>query len=261
MTFRDWRRLIDRHFVAYEHELFLVERGWGERAVKNLLALTGQGRGATLLGGTLTAFCRKGGTAADPAYAPDAFESRLACPDCRAPLRRDAGDALRCDACSYQAGNEGGVYNLLPSCERKELYPGDREDTIDFSLPGHERRLLHGWHGLEGVFGNKYRWMGETASARLVRVNPGPLRLRLRGHAGEKAFDQGQPVRVEVFANGSRLGVWPLAQPGLFVIEADLPDGAEYLVELRASPAWSQPPDVRTLTVTVSMMRLVTREA
>ena len=27
---------------------------------------------------------------------------------------------------------------MLPSVEREELYPGDRSDIIDFSLPGHE---------------------------------------------------------------------------------------------------------------------------
>ena len=61
---------------------------------------------------------------------------------------------------------EGQVYNLLPSAERKELYPGDREDIIDFSLPGHERYLLEGWYDLEGMYGNKYRWIGGRATAK-----------------------------------------------------------------------------------------------
>ena len=50
--------------------------------------------------------------------------------------------------------NEAGVYNLLPSRERSELYPGEREDIIDFSQPAHERHLTEGWYEVEGVFGN-----------------------------------------------------------------------------------------------------------
>jgi ubiquinone/menaquinone biosynthesis C-methylase UbiE len=257
MTFRRWRRLIDKHFAAYEHELFLMERGWGERVLRRLVGLSGRWQGASLLGGTLTAMCKKEGGGVDARYDPDAFENRLACPDCGGPLGRDGEGALRCGRCPFSAPYEDGVYNLLPSRERRELYPGDREDTIDFSLAGHEKRLLDGWYALEGVFGNKYRWMGETASARLTRVNPGPLRLRIRGHADEGAFDRGQTVRLEVRANGSRLGVWPLARPGLFVIEAELPDCSEYKIDLQALPAWRRPPDARTLTVTISMIRLV----
>ena len=51
------------------------------------------------------------------------------------------------------APNEGGVYNLLNSKDKKELYPGDRAHTIDFSLPDHEAPLGEGWHQVEGVFG------------------------------------------------------------------------------------------------------------
>ena len=87
--------------------------------------------------------------------------------------------------------NEGGVYNLLPSSERAELYPGDREDVIDFCLPGHAAKLLEGWYELEGVFGNKYRWIGEHAGGAPGSRKPGPQRLRIRGHASE-----GHPVRI-----------------------------------------------------------------
>ena len=262
MTFRDWRRLIDKHFVAYEHELFLRVHGWGERGIESLLALAGRWRGASLLGGTLTAMCKKEGTPADLPFTPNTFESRLACPDCRGPLGRDTADTLCCGNCGYEAPNEGGVYNLLVSRERKELYPGDCGDTIDFSLAGHEKRLLDGWHGIEGVFGNKYRWMGGSASALLTRVNPGPAGLRLRGYADPRAFDSGGPVRIEIRANGSPLGVRPLPRPGLFVIEARLPDSGEYKIDLRATPAWSRPPDILgTLTVTISMIRLVSESA
>ena len=43
--------------------------------------------------------------------------------------------------CGYQAPNEGGVYNLLPSREKAELYPGDRGDIIDFSSAGPRRAV------------------------------------------------------------------------------------------------------------------------
>ena len=79
-------------------------------------------------------------------------------PSAHAPDRRTTRWSAR--GCDYRAANEGGVYNLLPSGERAELYPGDREDVIDFCLASHAERLLDGWYELEGVFGNKYRWIG-----------------------------------------------------------------------------------------------------
>jgi hypothetical protein len=216
-------------------------------------------RAARLLGGTLAAVCRKAGEA--PAADIDAgdWQRLLRCPDCRKDLERCAGDTLKC-ACGYAAPNEGGVYNLLPSAERSELYPGDREDVIDFSLPSHEQRLLEGWHELEGVYGNKYRWMGERASARLRRVRPGPKRLRIRGHAHQSFFEHGGRASVAVSVNGLPLSETTLERPGLFVLEADLPDASEYVVELRAAPLWSAPPDSRRITVSVSMLRLVPRD-
>jgi hypothetical protein len=217
-------------------------------------------RAARLLGGTLAAFCKKEGEA--PADVPpmEHFETYLRCPDCRGGLERDAADTLRCAACGYQAANEGGVFNLLRSADRAELYPGDREDAIDFSLPGHGKRLLDGWYELEGIFGNKYRWIGARATARLSRVRPGPQRLRLRGHAHEAAFASWQAVRVELLVNGRRVAQEAIERPGLFVIEADLEDEPEYRLEILASPTWQAPGDDRTFTVNVSMIRLVPRE-
>jgi hypothetical protein len=188
------------------------------------------------------------------------FERFLRCPDCGGGLARNAADTLCCEKCSYQAPNEGGVYTVLPSAERAELYPGDREDIIDFSLPGHEKRLLEGWYEIEGVFGGKYRWIGERATARLKRVKEGPLRLRIRGHAHERPFDLGRPVRIEVRANGAPVGELTPGRPGLFVFESDLPDAPVYEVEIRAAPTWQAPPDDRLFTVHFSMLRLVTRE-
>jgi len=188
------------------------------------------------------------------------FETYLRCPDCRGSLERDAADTLACRACGYSARNQGGVYTLLPSAERAELYPGDREDVIDFCLPGHEAHLLGGFYELEGVFGGKYRWMGPRATARLKRVRPGPQRLRIRGHAHEKAFGLGQPVRIQVSANGVKVAEHTLSRAGLFVVEADPPDAAEYLIEIAASPVWQAPPDDRLFTVNLGMIRLVPRE-
>ncbi len=187
MGLKDWDRLVHKHFERAQYEMFVPERGWGERIVKRAAIAADPyrsvWRAARLLGGTLAAVCRKAGEAQPVPFNPAKFEAHLRCPDCRSPLLRDAGDALRCTACSYQADYEGGVYNLLPSAEKAELYPGDRDDIVDFSLPGHEARLLGDWYELEGVFGNKYRWIGHQASARLRPIKPGPQRLRVRGHA------------------------------------------------------------------------------
>jgi hypothetical protein len=187
------------------------------------------------------------------------FESVLRCPDCTGDLTRGADQALTCARCGYRAAAEEGVYNLLPSAEREELYPGEREDILDVSRDGHERQLGEGWHAVEGVFGNKYRWIGRRASARLRRVEPGPLRLRVRGHFPEAAFAHGA-VKIRVVVNGAAVGEMGLDRPGLFVLEADVPDAAEYQVEIAAEPAWRAPGDDRELTLTLSLIRLVRRE-
>jgi hypothetical protein len=152
------------------------------------------------------------------------------------------------------------VYNVLPSLEKKELYPGDREDLIDFSLPGHERKLGVGWHELEGVFGNKYRWISGRASAVLKRAGAGPQKLRIRGHAPEFPFQQGKPVVIDVSANGVSAGHWTLDRNGLFVLEADLPEADEYHLAIAVSPEWQGPNDARKLTVTLSMLRLIPQD-
>jgi len=259
MSIQHWDALVKKYFADHEYDAFVPERGWGESLMKRAL-MRADRKGsdwlaARWLGGTLAAVCKKAGAAPAPRPFTD-FETFLRCPDCHAPLTRDSNDVLRC-ACGYQAPNEGQVYNLLPSAERKELYPGDREDIIDFSLPGHEKHLLGDWYHLEGVYGNKYRWIADRAVARLTRVKPGPQKLRIRGHASA----QGIPGEVRAVVNGAPVGTWKLDRPGLFVLEADLPavpdNAPEYKVEILASPVWTVPTDDRRFSVSLSMIRLV----
>jgi hypothetical protein len=250
MALGDWHTLALKYFAEQEYEVFVPERGWGERVVKRVSA--SDWRAARLLGGTLAAVLKKAGTPPPPKPFEN-FEAFLRCPDCHSALRRESEDLLRCTACSYQSPNEGQVYNLLPSKERSELYPGDREDIIDFSLPGHERYLLEGWYDLEGMYGNKYRWIGARATAKLNRVKTGPQRLRIRGHASA----QGVPGEIKAIVNGVRAGEWKIDRTGLFVLEADLPEGNEYTLEILASPTWQVSTDDRTFSVNLSMIRLV----
>jgi SAM-dependent methyltransferase len=262
MTLKGWHDLVRRHFVAHEYDLFVPERGWGERLVKQAaVKLDKYGsvwRAAKLLGGTIAAICRKAGKPVLPSM--ERFETLLRCPDCHSDLRlQDSDMLLRCLSCGYEAANEGHVFNLLPSADRRELYPGDREDLIDFSLPGHERHLGEGWHALEGTFGNKYRWIGKRATASLRRVSSGPLRIRVRGFAQEAMFATGQP-HVQIRVNGRQAGDWAIDRVGLFVLEADLPDAQEYNIEILASPEWQAPGDARVFTVNLSMIRLVPRD-
>ena len=264
MYLNDWHALVTKHFADHRYVMFVPERGWGERVVKRaairLDPHRSEWRAARLLGGTLAAFCKKGGEAPGTTRSLDDFERYLRCPDCKSDLIRDAADTLRCSACGYSAANEGAVYNLLASADRAELYPGDRADTVDFSLPDHEKRLLTGWYELEGIFGNKYRWIGGKATARLQRVRPGAQRLRLRGHAHELAFAGGQPARVELVVNGARVAAQTIDRPGLFIIEADVPDAPEYQLEIHGSPVYRAPGDDRDFSVNISMIKLVPRE-
>ena len=262
MYLADWKRLIGKHFAAMEYETFVPERGWGERLVKRLATRRGSGA-ARLLGGTLAAFCKKAGTSEfteTPCETPvAALENFLRCPDCAGQFEQNFEGTLRCGSCGYLARNEGGVYTVLPTREREELYPGDRADIIDFSLPGHEARLGEGWGELEGRDGAQYRWVGAHASASLAPVSATPLRLRIRGHAPEQVFAQGEPVRVRVKVNGQQLPDLVLHRPGLFIYEADVPQSASYTVDVACSPIFSVPPDVRVFSVTFSMLRLVPR--
>ena len=261
MYLRDWRQLIEKHFAAVEYEIFVRSHGWGETAMRSLgRKIDRYGSDwvpARLLGGTLAAFCKKAGTPGGAAADIEHFERYMRCPDCHSALARDGAETLHCAACGYQAPNEGGVYNVLKLADRKELYPGDRDDLIDFSIPGHESKLGDGWYELEGVFGNKYRWIGSKATARLRRMKPGPQLVRIRGHVHEQCFSRGVPVTVDLRINGGPPRRWPMERNGLFVIEQPVDDAQEYSIELTAVPEWQAPGDQRIFTINVSMIRLV----
>jgi ubiquinone/menaquinone biosynthesis C-methylase UbiE len=255
MGLKDWHALIGKYFEERRYEIFVPERGWGERVLKRAaIKMDPHGsewRAARLLGGTLAAICRKAGT--PPArQSLESFEDFLRCPNCHAGLSRTPSDSLYCNVCHYVAPNEDGVYNLLPSVERDQLYPGDREDIIDFSQPGHTRHLMDGWYDLEGVFGNKYRWIGARATAWLKRVDSGPLTLRVRCHASS----QGVPGEVRAIVNGRMCGQWKIDRTGLFILETPLDDAQEYQLEIQASPVWEVSTDDRKFTVNISGIRL-----
>ena len=170
-------------------------------------------------------------------------------------LRNPAQD-LSCRSCDYRAALESGVYNLLPSAERQQLYPGDRDDIIDFSRPGHERLLDEGWYDLEGAFGNRYRWMGARAEARLTPSSPHRRRLRVRGFASEQAFHRNPFLVVRFIANGNLAGQLRLTTPGLFVFETDLPPAASFNIAIEADPTFRLSNDERTYGVIVSLIGL-----
>jgi hypothetical protein len=84
--------------------------------------------------------------------------------------------------------------------------------------------------------------------------------IRMRGHAPGLELTGGKVLRVAIRVNGESVGEWPLERPGLFVLEAPVADAAEYETEIEVSPVWRVQPDVRDLSVNISMIRLVPRE-
>jgi len=60
--------------------------------------------------------------------------------------------------------------------------------------------------------------------------------------------------------NGTPLKTFTLERTGLFILEADVPDAPEYAIGIAASPTWQAPPDDRTFTVNLSMIRLDPRD-
>lgn len=248
LDLRDWLDLIGKYFYESRVLTYPRRRGWANQAVINAFRLVPgytEARSTKFLGGTLAAFCQKEGALPEGLGIEDA----LACPDCGAGLPFGAGD-LSCPACHYHAPLEDGVYNLLSSALKAELYPGARPDTLDFSKPGHEAGLVEGFYELEGEFGAKYRWIGARAVARLTRLRAGAPTLRIQGYAPGAA-------KVEVRANGEPAGSWSFDRKGLFVIEARLDEAPEYTIEILPSPTFiEQSEGPRTLSVNLSLLRL-----
>ncbi|MCS6952294.1 MAG: class I SAM-dependent methyltransferase [Bryobacterales bacterium] len=261
MTLKRWHRLLEKHFPSRRYEIFLNEQGAFDGLVRHLAVRLDRHHSiwlaARLLGGTLAAVCRKEGQP-PPSWADprENLARYLRCPDCTGSLSLN-GDGSLCCACGYTAPCQEGVYDLLPSADRTELYPGAREDILDFSRPGHENALLEGWGPVEGIGANCYRWIGARATARLIAARPGPCKLRLRGFVAPRAIELHRRMRVEIRANGHRAGRWTLRRPGLFVLEARLPAAPEYIVEILAEPVWTAPPDLRPLTVNIGLLRLL----
>ena len=260
----DWINMIDRHFVERECTVFVPQRGWGERAAYRLLKLADRNNSewlpARFLGGTLTAFCRKEGKAPDPGQdaspLSQSFEQLLQCPDCGGSIERRADASLGCQSCPYSAPSEEGVYNLLGSEDRRELYPGLRSDVIDFSSDDCEDRLLDGFQPIEGIPGNKYRWINERASFTLIPVRPSQRCLRIRGFCNPVFLSQATPPKISISVNGAPVSTHNVERPGLFVIETALPLADRYEISLQASPSHQSPPDERWFTVNLSLMRL-----
>jgi hypothetical protein len=132
-----------------------------------------------------------------------------------------------------------------------------RGDVIDFCQGDCTGQLVEGFYEVEGVYGNKYCWIDRRAVFTLERRNPSTRTLRLRGHAHPKMLEMGEQARIEIRANGQQVYSQPLTRPGLFLIEAPLPDAEKYTIELSASPCYQVPPDERWFTVNLSFMRLV----
>ena len=244
----DWLDLIGKYFPESRVLTFPRRQGWANQAVISAFRLYPgytDARSAKFLGGTIAALCQKEGVLPDNLSLQNAF----ACPDCGAGLPY-SDDLLTCPKCAYRAPKEDGVYNLLSTSLKEELYPGARPDTLDFSKPGHEDGLIEGFHKLEGDFGAKFRWISGRAVARLTRVRPGPQLLRIQGYAPSVS-------QIDVRANGAPAGSWKLDRPGLFILEAPLPEAPAYTVEILASPTI---PDLgdgnRDISVNLSLLRL-----
>jgi SAM-dependent methyltransferase len=257
-----WRRLASRYFAETRFLVYVPERGPGERWVKKLAWWAERRRSywlaSELLGGSITALCRKkpSGDRQGADFDPARFERLLQCPDCASPLHRTPANDLCCTSCLYTAPDEGGVYNLLPSRDRARLYPGDRDDHIDFSLPGHETKLRSGFYELDGVAGNRYRWIGREATAVLRPIDPGARTLRVRGYAADLSFREHHAVRVTFLVNGDRAGALLLRQPGTFLLQVPLLPAPEYLVTIQVDPVVYIPNDDRPYGVNLSLIRL-----
>src|SRR5260370_10354921 len=106
MDLKAWHLLINKHFQEPEYEMFVPERGWGERVVKRTASrldpYRSEWRAARLLGGTLAAVCRKAVAAAPVAFDESYFAAQLRCPDFHAAFSSDASYTLHRTQSRYQ---------------------------------------------------------------------------------------------------------------------------------------------------------------
>jgi SAM-dependent methyltransferase len=251
-----WRRMLEGYFPYVRTMTFPRTHGWANRQVERAVWKFNQEGApeatASLLGATLTAFCRKEGVPP-----PDLdVRSAMACPDCTGSFDWRDDDHVVCIRCGYEAVREEGVFNLLPSRERSELYPKGRPDIIDFTRAGHEAGLVSGFEPVEGQYGNKYRWIQGSARVNLTPAAAEPQRLRIQGFAPLQWFEQGTPS-VEIVVNGATVSRHRIDRQGLFVLEDKLPVSAGYAVELRSTPVWRDVPGVRDVCCTLSLIRLL----
>ena len=106
MYLNDWHKLVARHFAGYEYQVFVPERGWGERVAKRLaIRLDPTVRNGARLVCWAERSPRSAAKGKRRPQAPSAgvFEKLLRCPDCHVTLERDSTDTLVCAACGYQA--------------------------------------------------------------------------------------------------------------------------------------------------------------
>ena len=260
-TWRTGTRWCSKHFADARYEVFVPERGWGERVVKRLAIRLdphrSDGAPRACWAERSSAVCKKaGGRRIRPG------DRALRRPCCAAPIATPRWRATRAIAALLRLrlprANEGGVYNLLPSAERAELYPGERDDVIDFSLPRHAAHLLEGWYDLEGVFGNntagsaRARWHAGAAGE-------GEWRLRVRGYAQQTQFQQANPFAWNSLRTASG---WP-ARPGT---PRPVRPGSRSPRRRRARhrdrgfPGLERAGDRRPITVNLSLIRLVPRD-
>jgi SAM-dependent methyltransferase len=257
-----WHDLLHQHFSTVRLLTFPRLRGaanrWAHRWIQRFSRNASDSRVADLLGATIAAFCVKAGSLPPQ---PASLWDALACPACLAPVSRTTPDSLACSSCNWSAAADGGVFNLLPPDLRDELYPKTaRPDCLDFSKPGHEFSLISGFHQLEGSFGNRYRWIGDTATATLQQTVGIASKLRVRGFAPEEIFSSHRP-RVTITINHGSPTAHTLSSPGLFVLEVPAPPAARLDIIISVSHSFPEPGDppatARRLSVNISLLRLV----
>ena len=182
------------------------------------------------------------------------------CPDCcRQPDRGDDG-TFRCRACGFQAPDEGGVYNLIRS--GVSARNSTRAAAPTSSTSACPTTKSNCWK--DGAPGRSVRQQVPLDRRTCRRpLDAGGARGR-HGCASGATPTRGSSRRANpcVWRRPPTASAWGAGRSNaadLFMLEADLPDAEEYRIDLYASPSWTAPPDNRQFTVTISMVRLVSK--